>query len=86
MSRCLLHKSRLDAFKAWLEQQGIEHRPGRGDFQVLQVCLKRPTLPRDQWSAVYDRHSATEHYTVTTPLENTVKRFIRAPQGEKDAS
>ena len=72
MSRCLLHKTKLDEFKAWLTAQGIAHRPGRGEFQVLQVAL-----PRNQWGVVYDRIEAPEHYTVTGPLEGTVRRYIR---------
>ncbi len=73
MSRCLLHKNKLEAFKAWLTAGGIAHRPGRGDFQVLQVAL-----PRNQWGVVFDRIEAPEHYTVTGPLEGVVRRFIRA--------
>lgn len=72
MSRCLLHKTKLDAFKAWLDAAGIPHRPGKGTFQVLQVAL-----PRKQWGVVYDRIDAPEHYTVTGPLERTVRRFLR---------
>ena len=37
MSRILLHITRLDAFKAWLESQGFKHRPGKGAYQELQV-------------------------------------------------
>lgn len=72
MSRCLLHKTKLDAFKAWLSAAGIEHRPPRGDFQVLQVKTKN-----GQWQCVFDRLDAKEHYTVAGPLEATVQRFIR---------
>lgn len=71
MSRCLLHKSRLDDFKSWLDQNKIEHRPGRGDYQVMQVRSK------NGWDVVYDRHSAKEHFTVTWPMEALVVRFIR---------
>lgn len=71
MSRCLLHKSKLEAFKAWLTARGIEHRPPRGEFQVLQVKTK------SGWQCVFDRIDAKEHYTVAGPLESTVHRFIR---------
>lgn len=70
MSRCLLHKSKLEAFKAWLTASGIEHRGGRGVWQVLQV------RHRDGWQCIFDRGVAPEHYTVALPLERTVRRFI----------
>lgn len=73
MSRHLLHKTKLDSFKAWLDSQDIENRPARGDYQVLQVLV-----PRSGWQAVYDRNSAPEHYTVPKPMENLVHKFIKA--------
>lgn len=73
MSRCLLHKTKLEAFKNWLDASGIEHRPPRGDFQVLQIKTKNR-----QWQCVFDRIEAPEHYTVAWPLEPIVRRFIRA--------
>ncbi|MBY4730779.1 hypothetical protein K6V90_09565 [Cupriavidus pauculus] len=72
MSRCLLHKSKLKAFKEWLTAIGIEHRQPRGDFQVLQVKVKTG------WQCVFDRLDTKEHYTVAAPLESTVRRFINA--------
>ena len=72
MSRCLLHKSRLEAFRTYLTERGIEHRPGRGDFQVLQVMTGKSS-----WQVIYDRLNAPEHYTVTGPLEPTVRKFIK---------
>lgn len=72
MARNLLHKKRLEDFKEWLTAQGVEHRPGRGAFQVLQVMTDRKS-----WQVVYDRIEAPEHYTVTGPMEYLVRRFIR---------
>jgi hypothetical protein len=72
MSRCLLHKNKLEAFKEWLTATGIEYRPARGDFQVLQVKV------RAGWQCVFDRLDAKEHYTVAAPLESIVRRFINA--------
>ena len=78
MSRCLLHKTKLDAFQQWLSTQGIEVRPGRGDFEVLQVklgqCHRAGPSP---WHCVFDRIEAPEHYTVAWPLEQLVRRFIK---------
>jgi hypothetical protein len=71
MSRSLLAKHKLDAFKHWLDDEGINHRPGRGAFQVLQIHM-----PNGQWQCVFDRITAPEHYTVAAPLEPLVRRFI----------
>lgn len=75
MSRCLLHKSKLEAFKEWLTATGIEHRPARGEFQVLQVKVK------NGWQCIFDRLDAKEHYTVAAPLESMVHRFIKSSKG-----
>jgi len=72
MSRNLLHKTKLEPFKAWLTSQGIQHRPPRGDYDVLQVQWKAP-----DWFCVFDRHTAPEHYTVDSRMEPLVRRFIR---------
>lgn len=72
MSRSLLHKTKLEPFKAWLSTNEIPHRPGRGDYQVLQVWH------RSAWHSIFDRIVAPEHYTVASPLEHVVRRFIRS--------
>ena len=71
MSRSLLAKHKLPAFKEWLDTEFINHRPGRGDYDVLQVLL-----PSGQWQCLFDRHDSPEHFTVAKPLEPTVRRFI----------
>lgn len=73
MSRNLLHKGQLQPFMEWLEKKHIHHRPGRGEFQVLQVELQG-----GQWGVVYDRLRAPEHYTVTRPMEMLVRRYVQA--------
>ncbi|WP_143757418.1 hypothetical protein [Burkholderia singularis] len=78
MSRCLLHKTKLESFKSWMTETGIEHRPGRGDFQILQIKTKN-----GQWQCIFDRIEAPEHYTVAWPLEPIVRRFIRANKESK---
>jgi len=72
MSKNLLHKTKLEQFKAWLDANHIEHRPGRGDFQVLQVKTKN-----GHWQCVFDRVYMPEHFTVAWPLESIVHRFIK---------
>lgn len=81
MSRNLLHKSKLDAFKTWLTRNGIEHRQGRGSWEeVLSVHM----LSKNQWQSVFDRIDAPEHYTVAAPLEPLVRRFIRESKKQNE--
>ena len=35
-----LTKDTLEAFKAWLDAKDIPHRPGKGEWQVLQVFVE----------------------------------------------
>lgn len=72
MSRCLIHKSKLDQFKQFLTERGTEHRAGKGDYQVLQVRWN------GQWMCLYDRHVAPEHYTSDMRLDYLVREFIKA--------
>ncbi len=70
---CLLHKSKLQAFKDWLDLNGHEHRPTTADWQVLQVRPKNDT----RWHAVYERAVSPEHYSVPQPLTRLVRAYIR---------
>lgn len=70
-NRYTLHFKHLDEFKAWLDAQGIEHRPGRGFYQHMQV------RHRGEWQAIYRRISATQHFSVPDPLAGMVTRFYR---------
>ena len=79
MSRNIFHITHLNAFIAWLDEHGIQHRPGRGQFQVLQVSLNS----RD-WFCIYERHSSTEHYTVDHRIERMVRKFITANRKRKE--
>ena len=68
----LLHKTKLPAFIQWLRTSGIQYRDGRGTYQVLQVLTQKTS-----WQCVFDRHDATQHYTVAAPLEGIVRKFIK---------
>jgi hypothetical protein len=82
MSRRLLHHTKLDDFKAWLTKQGIEHREGQGDCQVLQVSYQ------GHWLALYERHEITAtfqvkikpHLTNDKRLDRLVSEFCRDRQ------
>ena len=81
MNRHLLHKNKVEDFKAWLDTQSISHRPGRGDYEILQV------LRADgQWFKLYARLKMPEHVTVQEPLVALVRRYVEGkdmPETEK---
>ena len=76
MSKTLLHVTKLDAFMAYLDKEAIPHRPGRGSYQVLQVC--KDGL---HWNCVYRRDVMPEHFTTDRHLDNLVIRFARSAKG-----
>jgi len=76
MSRSLLHRTKIDEFKVYLSDKGIEFRDGRGDYQVIQVLIGK------DWMCVYDRNKG-DHFTVDTRMEGLVRRFINAETGKK---
>lgn len=71
--RCVLHKTKLEEFKAWLDQERIKHRPGKGEYQVLQVQTCKG------WQVVYDKMTK-EHLTVNQSLLPLVRRFISSKE------
>jgi hypothetical protein len=71
--RCTLAIHKLDDFKAWLDRNGVEHRPTNAAYQVLQIRL--PGDPR--WHALFKRLDATVHLSVPEPLRHLVRRFVR---------
>ena len=75
--RNLLHKSKLGALKSWLDAEGIQHRAGKGGYQVLQVMTHKG------WQVVFDKHT-DEHFTVNEVLVPIVTRFIRSKKQVPD--
>lgn len=71
VARNLLHKDKLEGFKSWLTAKGREHRPGRGNWQVLQV--RHGT----GWQAIFERAEMPEHLSVPGPLIPLVQAYIR---------
>ena len=74
MSRSLLHITKLEEFKAFLDAEGLKHRPGKGDWQVLQVCKE----DGKHWNCVYERNEMPEHYTTDRHLDGLVAKFCRS--------
>ena len=72
MSRSLLHKTKLEEFKAWLDSEGVKHRPGKGEWQVLQVCKDGK-----HWNSVFIRLDMPEHFTTDKRLDSLVMKYCR---------
>jgi hypothetical protein len=70
--RNLLHKSKIDDFKTWLDLTETPYRDGKGEWQALQV-----KTAKHGWQVVYSRADMPEHYTVSESLAPLVRAFIR---------
>lgn len=70
--RNLLHITKLNSFILWLNKEGISHRPGRGAYQVLQVCKDGTN-----WYCIYERNHMPEHYSTDRRLDSLVRKFCR---------
>lgn len=71
--RHLLHKNKVEDFKRYLDEIGVTHRPGRGDYEILQVYRND-----GQWFKLYSRHNMPEHVTVQGPLCPLVRSYLHA--------
>jgi hypothetical protein len=70
-NRCLLHKTKLRSFIAWLTANGIPHRHGKDAWQVLQV-----RIADGNFAGVYSKADMPEHYSIESRLEPVVRQFI----------
>jgi hypothetical protein len=70
-ARCLLHTNKLGSFTSWLDTKGIAHRPGKGQWQVVQVLT-----PDSGWQVVFQKLDMPEHYSINQKLEPLVRQFI----------
>lgn len=73
--RGTLAKTRLGEFRAWLTANGYETRPGKGDYEVLQVKVG------GKWERIWDKRT-TKHLSVMENFMPIVLRFIRETRGE----
>ena len=69
--RALLHKDKVADFANWCGENGVTTRPGKGDWELLQV-----NFPAGQWNKVYARVNMPEHTTVQDALVPLVRDFI----------
>lgn len=70
-NRNTLHINKLDAFKEFLNSEGIACRPGKGVWQVLQVLT-----PKHGWQCIFSRADMPEHYTIQDKLYPLVRQFL----------
>lgn len=70
-ARNLLHKSKLEDFKKFLDSEGISHFETKADYQVLQVQIGK------QKFAIYEKLNSKEHYTVPVQLIPLVVKFVK---------
>lgn len=71
VARNLLHKTKLEEFKLWLDSCDRQHRPGNGDYQVLQV------KHGSGWMPIFSRNEMPEHLSVPDPLIGLVRLFLQ---------
>jgi hypothetical protein len=76
-NRNLLPKAWLEDYRAWLEAQGFQTRPGRGEYQALQVQL--PNQP--QWHSIFYKETGNPHYTVPSPLILVTTAYVNIRRG-----
>ena len=70
-NRCILHKDHLDSFQYWLREiELIPYRPGKGDYQVLQVMTDN-----FGWQVVFRKADMPEHFSVNEKLMPIVRKF-----------
>lgn len=67
--RDLLHKSDKHLFLQWLKENNIDHRPGMGHYEMVQIRAGHRYIP------IHDR-SKGDHFTVQGPLYRVVRRFL----------
>lgn len=68
--RCLLHTTKLQSLKDWLDASGIPHRPGKGEYQALQVWTDD-----HGWQVIFNRLNKP-HLTLNKGLVPLVRRFL----------
>lgn len=69
--RFTLKQEDLEDFKAFCAERGIETRPGKGDYQVLQVFNQEKKV----WGVLHRRDS-TEFLTIGKALFSLVRLYL----------
>lgn len=64
-----LNRTRLGAFKTWLDAQSVAYRDGKGEDQVLQV------FDDDMWHVLHSGKAYPEHYKAVGTLARRVREY-----------
>jgi len=75
MSRCLLHKLKLEEFIQWCNDNGFVAVKVDIDYQVAYVRPKNSKLRLGY--GIWRRDNMPEHYTVDWRLEPIVRLYIK---------
>ncbi|SFE42527.1 hypothetical protein SAMN04487969_102457 [Paenibacillus algorifonticola] len=79
-NRNMLHKSRLEQFKTWLQATGWELHPTKGPDEVIRAR-------KDGFLMLIHGNSRTQHLSFGEAHTSVVKQFIREyKRAEKEAS
>ena len=67
-----INKNHIDAFKVYLDKEGIPYRDGKGDYQALQLCIN------SKWEVLYLSKATPNHANAKTEASSTVvKSFLQ---------
>ena len=69
--RCLLHKSKLQELKQWLESQGYTILETKDYYEVLRAKKDKNLI------IIYKKSDVKEHLTVQQKDDKLIRRFIR---------
>lgn len=69
----VLLKKDLEAFKQWLDANDIAHRPGKGEWQIMQVYVEG-----HGFQVLFTNKRPQAHYTSNDKLCSTIARFYHA--------
>lgn len=72
MDRFTLHKTKLEEFKEYCNDNGIAYRDGKGNYQVLQVMTTKG------WKVIYKRDDMPEHFTVDDNVMPIVREYLQS--------
>jgi len=72
-TRNLLHKEKLEQFKTFLDAKEIEHREGKGTWEVLQVWNRGSS----RFDVIHTRMRG-DHLSIPHPLVKLVRKFQKS--------
>lgn len=67
----MLARTKLEAFKKWLDNKGIAWRDGKGVTQAMQVCTEG-----DGWGILYNVADTPYHLKVGINVSELVAEFL----------